>query len=152
MYYEDLIEEANSPNIKSMSLDHSKNFFNSYEKISHVPYNNKTGFYLFHNEVLKKINKILELYNLSGKLFGIYADKNSLEESRIVTILIDKNNHTKNDYDVSMMKLMDDYGTSKLKSILGNINEDKVRVDSVNYCYTIRHQIYSIDIQYTKKK
>ena len=53
-----ILDEAISfLNTGKMTLDHRNNFINTYTKISHIPVNNKTGFYLFHNDILKKMQE-----------------------------------------------------------------------------------------------
>ena len=113
--------------------------------------NNKTGFYLFHNDILKKMQELLKPYNLTCKLFGVYNNKNALQETKIATILIEKGKD-KDEYNTNVVKLMDKYKGSKLIPILNDLKKDKVEVTDVNYCYTVAYQVYSIDVTYVKKQ
>lgn len=147
-----ILDEAISfLNTGKMTLDHRNNFINTYTKISHIPVNNKTGFYLFHNDILKKMQELLKPYNLTCKLFGVYNNKNALQETKIATILIEKGKD-KDEYNTNVVKLMDKYKGSKLIPILNDLKKDKVEVTDVNYCYTVAYQVYSIDVTYVKKQ
>ena len=140
-----------SSNMKLLDLDHRNNFLNTYDKVSHLPVRTGTGFYLFHRELIDKMNEILKPYNLTGKLYGVFFNKNALEETRVATILIEKGKD-EDKYNTAVVKLMNDYKGTKLVPVLNDLNKDKVKVTDANYCYTIKYKIYSIDVTYVKKK
>lgn len=146
-----ILDEALSfLNTGKMTLDHRNNFINTYDKVSHIPVKKTlSGFYMFHNELLKECKKILKPYKLNCKLYGVFDNKNALEPTKIATILIEKG---KNDpeYPTRVAKLMSDYKGSALIPIFNDLNE-KVEVIDINYCFTVAYQIYSIDINYKKK-
>lgn len=146
-----LDEALNFLNTGNIHLQHDQNFFNTYDKISHISCEKDSGFYKFHDELKKKINSILKPYGLTCKLFGVYTDKNSLRVSRVCTLLIEKGKLDDTDYGVQVEKLMGDFKSKDLLPKLGKLNKSKVEVTDVNYCYTTLYRVYSIDVYYSKK-
>lgn len=135
-----------------INLNHSTNFTKNYIRLSHVPVKDKNqpGFYIFHRNIVNKLNSIVKPYKLKCNLFDIYDNKSSLEPERILTVVISKNKMKDDDYNVAVEKLMNSYSGNDLKNILDKLS-NKVKVVSADYCYTELYKIYSIDIEYIKK-
>ncbi len=151
MNYKALDEALNFLNTGKITLSHTKNLISTYGKISHKPLkNDETGFYLFHNEIKKKMDSILKPFNLKCKLFGVYENNNLLIPERICTVVIEKGKLSDDDYGIQVAKLMNDYKGDLLVSSLNKLT-GKVKVTNVDYCYTVAYKIYSIDVTYMKE-
>lgn len=137
-----------------MHLDHKSNLINTYGKLSHQQLRGKpdTGFYKFHDEIIKNLKSVLKPYGLNCELFGVYNDKNTLlTAKRLCTVVIQKGKLNDNEYSAAVEKLMVDNSTDTLLSVL-NKASNKVQVIDVNYCYTKAYKIYSIDVVYIKNE
>ena len=136
-------------NTGKINLTHS--FKSNYDKLSHKAIEDKssTGFFAFHNEILKVINKLANQYKLDCKLFDVYSDK-LISNSRIATLVINKNNMKESEYNETVLRFRTQVGEANIMSKLNSVSKDKVKVTNVNFCYTKSYKVYSIDVYYNK--